>query len=84
MADYMSPVHAILQQVNTAEPSTTVNKISVHMYVGGIGVACFLTLALLSPSIVVSETEDGLTKFSVGKALLFSVAIMVIAYYALK
>jgi hypothetical protein len=83
MADYMNPVHAILQQVNAVEP-TTVNKIPVHMYVGGIGVACFVTLMLLSPSIVMSETEDGLTNFSVGKALLFSVAIMVIAYYALK
>jgi len=83
MGDYMSPVHAILQQVNTAEP-TAAKKISLPMYVGGIGAACFIALMLLSPSIVMSETEEGLTKFSVGKATLCSIAIMVLSYYALK
>lgn len=83
MADYMNPVHAILEQVNTPAQASEL-KISMPMYVGGIGAACFVALMILAPSCVMSENEDGLTTFSVGKALLFSIVMMVISYYVLK
>lgn len=83
MADFMNPVHAILEQVNTPAQASGF-KISMPMYVGGIGAACFVALMILAPSCVMAETEDGLTTFSVGKALLFSVVAMVISYYILK
>jgi hypothetical protein len=54
------------------------------MYVGGAGAACFVALMVLSPSCVMSDTEDGLTTFSVGKAFLFSLLVMVIAYYVIN
>jgi hypothetical protein len=83
MADYMSSVRDILQQVPAAEP-TSGPKITKAMYVGGAGAACFVALMVLSPSCVMSDTEDGLTTFSVGKAFLFSLLVMVIAYYVIN
>jgi hypothetical protein len=83
MADYMSSVHTILQQVPVPDTSTG-PKVSNAMYVGGAAAACFLALMVLSPSCVMSETDDGLTKFSFGKALLFSLIVAVFAYYIIK
>jgi hypothetical protein len=79
MSDYMDPVLAILQQVQV-EPVAE-KTVPVFWYVGGAGVATMVALKLLSPSCVKSETEEGLSVFSVGKALLFSVAAMALVYF---
>jgi len=79
----MNPVHAILEQVN-APAQASEFKISVPMYVGGIGATCFVALMILAPSCVMTENDEGLTTFSPGKALLFSILAMVISYYILK
>ena len=83
MADYMSPVNAILEQIPTPEAST-VPKVSKAMYVGGAAAACFVALMIFSPSCVMTETDEGLTKFSFGKALLFSLVVMGLAYFVIK
>lgn len=79
MSDYMDPVLAILQQVNV-EPVVE-KTVPVFWYVAGAGVATMVSLKLLSPSCVKSETEEGLSVFSVGKALLFSIAVMTLVYF---
>jgi len=79
----MASVNDILLQVPAPEPASG-PKITKAMYVGGAGAAFFVALMVLSPSCVMSDTEDGLTTFSVGKALLFSLLVTVAAYYVIN
>ena len=79
MSDYMDPVLAILQQVQV-EPVAE-KTVPVFWYVAGAGVATMVALKLLSPSCVKSETEEGLSVFSIGKALAFSAAAMALVYF---
>jgi len=81
MTDYMEPVFVILQNVQT-EP-TPKASVSILWYVAGTGVAVMAALKLLSPGCVMSETDDGLSAFSVGKALLLSFVAMALVYYLL-
>jgi hypothetical protein len=81
MTDYMEPVLAILRDVQTeAAPA---QPVSILWYVAGTGVASMAALKLLKPGCVMSETDEGLTVFSVSKALLFSMAAMLLAYVLL-
>ena len=77
----MEPVFAILENVQT-EP-TPKPSVSILWYVVGTGVAVLAALKLLSPGCVMSETDDGLSTFSVGKALLVSFVAMALVYYIL-
>jgi hypothetical protein len=81
MTDYMEPVWTILQDVHTdAAPA---QPVSILWYVAGTGVASMAALKVLKPGCVMSETDDGLSVFSVSKALLFSMAAMLLAYVLL-
>jgi hypothetical protein len=82
MADYMQPVNAILQQVNTAPAVKP--PVPVWWYVGGVGAASMVALKLMSPSCVMSENQAGISEFSTSKALMFAFVSMAIAYYLLS
>jgi hypothetical protein len=82
MADYMQSVNAILQQVNTSPEVKT--PVSIWWYVVGVGVVSMVALKLLSPSCVMAENSEGISEFSSGKALLFALLSMGIAYYLLS
>ena len=81
MTDYMEPVLAILKDVHN-EPAPA-RSVSVMWYVAGAGVACLAALKLFKPGCVMSETDDGLSVFSISKALLLSAAAMMLVYFLL-